>query len=214
MVRWLLSLFLVVSLFGAQGQQSSRNESGQGGQATATKRAPTENFFEVTTVDGKKFHFLVTNEGVSCKECKGKVLIMDFFGKHCPPCRASIPTLAKLQKEMGDKLQIVSFHVQEKLSQQDLKDLRERLGLDYPIVDMMGDKSNYQFVEYIGRASGWQNTIPYMLFFAPDGRYMGHHYGMVDYNGLKRSVQQIYDLVVNNQGVIHKGVVPEEEKSR
>ncbi|MRI84206.1 MAG: hypothetical protein C6I00_07290 [Nitratiruptor sp.] len=181
MVRWLLTL-LSLTLFLVAGEKAIQQQEGPVRQ------------FEVVSVDGEKFHFEVSNRGVVCKECQGKVLIMDFFGKHCPPCRASIPILSKLQKEMGDKVQIISFHVQESLTPQDLVYLRGRLGLDYPIIDMTGSEANYQFVEYIGQASGWRSTIPYMLFFAPDGRYVGHHYGMVDLQSLKESVQKIMAL--------------------
>jgi thiol-disulfide isomerase/thioredoxin len=183
MVKKVIATLLVTAaLFGAQTPQAD-------GKAAAKASPKT---FEVTSIDGKKFHLTVTQRGVECKECKGKVLLLDFFGKHCPPCRASIPTLAKTQKELKDKLQILSFHVQETLTPQDVMELRKELGINYPIMDMTANPQNYAFIEYIGAASGWQNTIPYMLFFDPSGRYRGHHYGVVDAEGLKKAVEKLY----------------------
>ena len=194
MKKVIAALLTAAALFGAQGPQA-------GGEV----KQPAPKTFEVISVDGEKFHFTVSQQGVVCKECKGKVLLLDFFGKRCPPCRASIPTLAKIQKELKDKLQIISFHVQETLTPQDVIELKKELGIDYPIIDMTADDKNYAFIEYIGAASGWQNTIPYMLFFDPNGRYRGQHYGVVDANGLKKAVEKLYE---SSQGVTHKTAKP------
>ncbi len=147
--------------------------------------------FTITAMDGKQFHFIVTERGVQCKECAGKVIILDFFGKHCPPCREMIPVLGKLQKALPNKLQIIGFHVQEKLTPSDMTFLKH-MGIDYPVVDMMASNGNYDFISYIGQASGWQNSIPYMLFFDKKGQYRGHHYGIASYESLKEAVEQLY----------------------
>ena len=148
--------------------------------------------FEVVSIDGKKFHFTVTSRGVLCDEAKGKVLLIDFFGKNCPPCRASIPVLAKIYKEMGDKVQIIALHVQQKLTPRDISMLKKELGINYPVVDMMADGRNYEFVEYLGAVAGWKGTIPFMLFFDKEGNYRAQHYGMVDYKKLKDFIEKLY----------------------
>ena len=147
--------------------------------------------FTITAMDGKKFHFTVTDRGVHCQECAGKVIILDFFGKYCPPCRAMIPVLGKLQKALPNKLQIIGLHVQQKLTPSNMTFLK-KLGIDYPVVDMMASDGNYNFINYLGQASRWQNSIPYMLFFDKEGQYKGNHYGIASYESLKEVVEQLY----------------------
>lgn len=43
------------------------------------------------------------NEQVSLASLRGKVVLLDFWGSWCPPCRASIPTIASLQKDYAKK---------------------------------------------------------------------------------------------------------------
>ena len=152
-----------------------------------------EAHFEVTTVEGQKLHFTITPTALYCDEARDKVLILDFFGKDCPPCRKMIPVLGKVQKEMADRVQIIGLHVQKPLSKEEYAELKA-LGIDYPVVDMLADQQNMLFVEYLGYATGWNNGIPYMLFFDRLGRYRANHYGMLSEDVLKKAIDQLYTL--------------------
>jgi thiol-disulfide isomerase/thioredoxin len=56
--------------------------------------------FDVVDVQGK---------AVKKSDFEGKLLIVDFWGTWCPPCRAEIPSFIKLKKEYADKLDVVGF---------------------------------------------------------------------------------------------------------
>ncbi len=147
--------------------------------------------FELTTVHGAKIHIHVKNNGIEVKEYPNRVIILDFFGKNCPPCKAEIPILGRIQKKMQDKLQIIGLHVQNPLSKQDIQGLEKR-GINYPIVDYVQTRQNKAFVDFMGELTGWSGTIPFMLFFDKNGNYAGYHLGMADEKSLEKFIDKLY----------------------
>ncbi len=145
--------------------------------------------FALTTMEGNKIHIEVNDNGIKVKEYPNKVIILDFFGKNCPPCKAEMPILGKIQKRYKDKLQIIGLHVQEPLDIKDYSMIKNR-GVNFPVADYM--KGNQDFVEYISSLTRWQGQIPYMLFFDSNGTYKGYHLGMMDETVLERIIEQNY----------------------
>lgn len=56
--------------------------------------------FETQNMDG---------DDLTLEDLQGKLVIVDFWGTWCPPCRAEVPSYVKLKKEFGDKIEIVGF---------------------------------------------------------------------------------------------------------
>ena len=149
--------------------------------------------FTLTTIDGKQIHITIKKNGISVKEYPNKVIILDFFGKHCPPCKVEMPILGDLQKKMAKKLQIIGLHVQQPLDVKDIAALQKR-GVNYPIIDYAASKSAQEFVEFIGRLTGWSGSIPYMLFFDRNGEYAGSHLGVAMEESLQNFVEKLYNV--------------------
>jgi thiol-disulfide isomerase/thioredoxin len=48
-------------------------------------------------------------KNLSLGSLKGKLVILDFWNTHCGPCVAAMPKLDSIQKEYGDKIQIITI---------------------------------------------------------------------------------------------------------
>ncbi len=149
--------------------------------------------FVLKTIDNKTIHITVKDNGIKVKEYPNKVIVLDFFGKHCPPCRMLMPILGEIQKKMGKKVQIIGLHVQQPLNKRDIQELRKR-GVNYPVADYLPIKENAQFVEFMGKLTGWQGSIPYMLFFDRKGEYSGYHLGFASQEALEKFIDKLYNL--------------------
>ncbi len=144
--------------------------------------------FILKSVEGKKIVIKINDDGIKIDKYPKKVIILDFFGKNCPPCKAMMPVLSSVQKKLKNKLQVIGIHVQEPLNLKEYVTLKKRKGINYPIFDYF--RGNENFVDYIAQITKWRGSIPYMLFFDANGSYIGYHLGMVDKKTLEDIVKE------------------------
>jgi peroxiredoxin len=89
--------------------------------AAANRRAPD---FELSNLAGKK---------VKLSDYRGKVVILNFWSKSCPPCLEEMPSLASLAHSIAHRDDIVLVTVTTDESAADAKDtLKSILGVDAP----------------------------------------------------------------------------------
>ncbi len=89
--------------------------------------------FQLANLDG---------ETVSLNDFKGKVVIVDFWGTWCPPCRMEIPHFVKLQEKYADDLQVVGVNYEGENSDEATEKIRgfaKENGVNYPLV--IGDEA-------------------------------------------------------------------------
>ena len=92
------------------------------------------------------------------KDYAGKVVVVDYWGTWCPPCRAEVPTFVALQEKYGPEgLQILGLNYREK-SVADVADFAEQHGINYPVgignraaKDAVPDFRAYPTTVFVGR---------------------------------------------------------------
>jgi thiol-disulfide isomerase/thioredoxin len=115
-------------------------------------RMVAQEFAEQESFD---FSFSLPNldqETVSLSDFDGKLVIVDFWGTWCPPCRKEIPYFVKLQEKYADDLAIVGITYENGEGEEVVANVRsfaEEQGINYPLV--MGDtETREQVPEFRG----------------------------------------------------------------
>jgi thiol-disulfide isomerase/thioredoxin len=105
--------------------------------------------FKLPALDGKT---------ISLSDYSGKVVIVDFWGTWCPPCRAEIPHFIALHNKYRDKgLEIVGINyerVPEAKVRETIKGFVDSQGITYPCV--IGDKTTQG---YVPKFEGYPTTL-------------------------------------------------------
>lgn len=95
---------------------------------------------------------------VTLKQYRGKIIILDFWATWCPPCRAAIPELVKLQKKYRDRgLIVLGISVDDKRSVDNayLRSFGKQFNINYSIL-----RYNLKVIEaYFGREAPALPTI-------------------------------------------------------
>lgn len=86
--------------------------------------------FEGTDIEGNE---------QSLEALLGKVVIVDFWGTWCPPCRAEVPSFVELQKKYGDQgFQIIGLNYERKESEEEnlkgVVEFAEEFSINYPCI--------------------------------------------------------------------------------
>ena len=121
----------------------------------------------------------VDNKKVSSKSFTNKVLLVTFFATWCPPCREEIPTLKKLQKQLGDKgFSVLAFSVDEG-GKEIVKTLMSQEHINYPVL-----MANKALMKGFGGISG----IPTSFLVSRKGEILRTYAGYIPYKLLKKHI--------------------------
>ena len=92
--------------------------------------------FVLPTLEGKNLRLF---------DFEGKIIILDFWATHCPPCRKEIPDFIKLYNEYRDKGLVIIGVSLDRGNIKGLKRFCQNKGVNYPIVI-----GNYEVTESYG----------------------------------------------------------------
>ena len=143
--------------------------------------------FNLTTIDNKTLVVKSTKNGLEFKDFKNKIVILEFWGTHCPPCLMSIPHYIELTKEYKEKIAMVAVEVQMTPKDQ-LKSFVASKGINYNILTQ---KENMDFVRYVATRAQWRGAIPYLLIFGKDGQVATIKRGMVSKEYVESIIKQL-----------------------
>jgi len=110
----------------------------------------------------------------------GKGLVVYFSETWCQYCEQVSPMLINLQKEHGDKVQVVMINnlpsEKGKTKEEVQKHYEDKYGVNYPILYDIQGKNTYQ----------WGVTgYPYLFFFAPTGEFLANVPGLLSEQDLE-----------------------------
>jgi thiol-disulfide isomerase/thioredoxin len=115
---------------------------------------------------------------------RGHVVVLNFWGSWCPPCRAEAPSLGQLARQFqpsGVRFLGVDIRDSAATAQAFMTDFR----ISYPSLNDPGDAIALQF-----RTTVPPEGIPTTLVIARNGRIAARVIGGVSYSGLKSLIQR------------------------
>ncbi len=139
---------------------------------------------------GKKTELRTTESGIFLPIYKGKVVLLAFFGKNCPPCMAEIPGFIKLQNKLSKNLQIVGVHVQQKMTKAELSSFVTMRNINYPIIPASSEVLD--IVNFVASKTGWKEQIPFSLLIDKNGNVKKTYLGMQSEERLTKDIKALY----------------------
>jgi thiol-disulfide isomerase/thioredoxin len=175
------SLALAACEGGAIGQSTAASNgqsfvSGSGGTtvygATSGPAAPR---VTGTLLSGSKF---------ALAQYRGQVVVLNFWGSWCTPCRAEAPLLAQLARHFTPRgVRFLGVDIRD--SPATARAFQSRFGISYPSLNDPGDEIALAFRDTVPPAG-----IPTTLVIGRNGRIAARVIGQVSYPGLRGLISQ------------------------
>jgi thiol-disulfide isomerase/thioredoxin len=111
---------------------------------------------------------------------RGKPLVVNFWARWCPPCRAEIPELAAFQKEHRGRIEVLGIGLEDDGAA--VSAFMKQHKMDYTV--LLTHAQGMPLMQALGNKRG---GLPYTLFIDRNGRVVGQKLGLLRQNDLKNA---------------------------
>lgn len=109
---------------------------------------------------------------VALERFRGKPLLVNFWARWCPPCRAEIPELIRFSQAHKGQIEVVGIAVNDNAAQ--AKAFTQEYGMTYPV--FVGGEKSFSLAQALGNPGG---GLPYTLFIDRHGKVIQTKLGLV-----------------------------------
>ena len=181
---------LTLALFTGCGDKEKIDES----VVANDKKQEQSMVFNLKTSDGKDLQVIAKKEGWVFTGYENKVILLNFFGTWCPPCKAEIPHLLNIRKQLKDNFEIIAIDVGKRggglNTQEELNSFIQEFGVTYPIVTGADNPKLFSAVSDLNPSG----SIPFMLLFNKKGEFMKPYIGMKPEEMLFSDISQTIEM--------------------
>jgi thiol-disulfide isomerase/thioredoxin len=135
--------------------------------------------FNLKTHDGKDIQITAdAKKGWKFKGYENKVILLDFFGTWCPPCKAEIPHLNNVRNKLKENFEIIGIDIGNRDGSFNTKDaideFKMQFDIKYPVTITPENINLFRAVSQLNPSG----SIPFMILFNKKGEFVQYYVGM------------------------------------
>lgn len=128
--------------------------------------------FQLKAIDGSMVNIKLEKDKIIVKEHLGKLVLLDFFATWCPPCKAEIPNLIKLQEDYKNDLVVVSVLLEEMKTNEEILTFIKEYNINYTVTN---GTEGFDLAKGVGGVK----SIPTMYLLNKEGGIFQKYVGIV-----------------------------------
>jgi thiol-disulfide isomerase/thioredoxin len=128
--------------------------------------------FQLKAIDGSMVNIKLENEKIIVKEHIGKIVLLNFFATWCPPCKAEIPNLIRLQENYRNDLVVVSVLLEEMKTNEEILSFIKEYNINYTVTN---SPESFELAKGLGGIK----SIPTMYLLNKEGGIFQRYVGIV-----------------------------------
>ena len=153
-------------------------------------KKPKNFTFHLKTSTGKEIKIITTQKGWKFEGAENKVVLVDFFGTWCPPCKAEIPHLNHIRKQLKKDFEIIGIDVGNRgggaTDADKLTAFIKKFNIKYPVTTGADNGKLFGAVSNLNE----NGSIPFMILFNKKGEFVQYYIGMTPEEMLMEDIKQ------------------------
>jgi len=121
---------------------------------------PKTKYRQMKTVQGGSIRVGEHDRGFEFPKYKGKIVLLELFGKDCHYCFEEMPTINRIQNTYRDKLSVIAIQANSPMEEMEAQRLIQKHNMNYPIIDQDEAKS---ILIYLRDVYHWRGILPYIM---------------------------------------------------
>lgn len=166
----IFSLLLILTVFGCNKKDESTNQQTGNSQNQQAPAKVNVQSMKVLNVEDYK---------LMMQEHKGKIVLLNFFGSWCPPCKAETPDFVQVYEKYKDKNNFIIIGIAVDDDQSKALEFVNTYGVTYPVYQ--ADRSLLSYFAI--------NPIPTSFVFDKDGNLLDSMVGYISKDIVERIAQ-------------------------
>ena len=174
-----LSILTILFFTGCDSKDNSQNKA-------QTQQADRVTEFQLETADNQTINITLLNDKILFKDYPNKIVLLNFFATWCPPCKAEIPNLIKLQDDYKNDFVVISVLLEEMKTNEEIVDFIKSFNINYTVTN---SPENFDLAKSLGGIK----SIPTMFLIDKNSKIFQKYVGLVPSEMMEIDIKKVLE---------------------
>ena len=177
----LLSILSILFFTGcdSRGKNENNNE-------TKIEKSDRKTEFQLKTTNNTVVDIKLENDKIILKDYPNKIVLLNFFATWCPPCKAEIPNLIKLQDDYKNDFVVISVLLEEMKTNEEIVDFIKSFNINYTVTN---SPENFDLAKSLGGIK----SIPTMFLIDKNSKIFQKYVGLVPSEMMEIDIKKVLE---------------------
>jgi len=181
--------FLSILIFTGCDTKGNKEKNQTNTQTTDQQQSITpssSSTFILNSIDNKPIEIVLDEGKIFLKGEKNKLVLLNFFTTWCPPCKAEIPNLVKLQESFKNDLVVIGVLLEEFKTNEEIAEFLKPYNANYTVTN---SKANIN----LAKAMGGIKSIPSLFLIDQQASLFQKYTGLVPFEMMEIDVKKLLE---------------------
>ncbi|AXX94707.1 MULTISPECIES: TlpA family protein disulfide reductase [Arcobacter] len=176
-----LSILSILFFTGCDSKDKNENNN-----ETKIEKSDRKTEFQLKTTNNTVVDIKLENDKIILKDYPNKIVLLNFFATWCPPCKAEIPNLIKLQDDYKNDFVVISVLLEEMKTNEEIVDFIKSFNINYTVTN---SPENFDLAKSLGGIK----SIPTMFLIDKNSKIFQKYVGLVPSEMMEIDIKKVLE---------------------